>query len=85
VESRPPTPRQRLQAQRDAVGKRRKNSIGVGVTGLVLLFAGSIASLIFPGAILLLLVLMIAGLVLLVVALFLVRGQPSRLLKALEK
>jgi len=74
-----------LQAQRDAVGKRRKTSIGVGVTGLVLLFAASISSLIFPGAIVPLLVLMVVGLILLIVALFLARGQTSGLLKVLEK
>ena len=85
MESSRPTPRERLRAQQEAAKKRRKLSIGVGVTGLVVLFAAGVATLLLPGAVAPLVGLMVAGVALLVVALFLVRNQTAGMLQVLEK
>jgi VIT1/CCC1 family predicted Fe2+/Mn2+ transporter len=62
--------------------RRRRRSIAVGVTGIVLLFAAALGILATSVATIPLLVVMIAGLVLLVIA-FLI--TPSRVSVFLEK
>ena len=59
--------------------RKRKTSILAGILGLVLLFAGSIGVLIAPSSALVLIVVMGTGIVLLLVAFFLVRGSIAAL------
>lgn len=85
VEPSRPGPRERSLASEQAALRRRKASVALGSIGLAALFAGGVAIVIFPGAIVALTVLMAVGVVLLIVAFFLARGQMGASLRALRK
>lgn len=85
VEPRRPSPRERaLAAERSAL-KRRRASVVLGSIGLGALFAGGIAIVVFPAAIVPLTVLMVFGVALLIVAFSLARRQVGASLQALGK
>jgi fatty acid desaturase len=82
VEQRKETAAARLETERERATRRRRKSIMVGVTGIVLLFAAALGILALPGAVVPLLVMMIVGLALLIAAFVL---APSRMSLLLEK
>ncbi|MGI0148294.1 MAG: hypothetical protein ACREDF_02010, partial [Thermoplasmata archaeon] len=72
-------------AMQEASLRRRRVSVMLGAIGLAVLFGSAIATIRFPGAIVPLLVLMVMGVVLLVVAFFLLRTSMAGILEPLEK
>jgi len=85
VEPPRPSPRERSLAAERAALRRRRASVVLGSIGLAALFAGGIAIVILPAAIVPLTLLMAVGVVLLIVAFFLARGQMGASLRALGK
>ena len=85
VESNRASRRERIRAAQEKALRRRKASVILGLTGLSALFAGGIATLIFPGAIVALTVLMAIGVGFLILAFSLAGTRGIGSLRALEK
>jgi len=79
VEPKPSRVAERRRVQEEVAARKRRTSIGAGILGLVLLFAGSIGVLISPLSALVLIVVMGTGIVLLLVAFLLLRGPIAAL------
>ena len=85
MEPRRPSPRERALAAEQSALKRRKASIVLGSIGLGALFAGGIAIVVLPAAIVPLTVLMVLGVAVLIVAFSLARRQVGASVQALSK
>ena len=85
MEPRRSAPGERGREQRAAALRRRTTSIRVGAVGLVLLFASSIATILFVSAIVVLLALMLVAVGLIVVAFLLIRTPATSVLDSLTR